>query len=1120
MNKAIKQNKIHRSFMTIVLCILFTMLCGLLTGCGGPAIQFAKSEVTMYVGDSQMLEYSLADEDADIEWSSSDSKIVSVRRGTVKANAEGSATIRASVGEEYAECVITVINRVVTISQETATIDLDSGNLSITLTATSSDGGTISWSTSDPEIATVSNGVVTATGEEIGDVIITASRGDAKASCLVSVIMPSRPADYYNLTKETNANVLANPGKWYYFADGSTGTDHSFVEEPLHQNSSISMILGNLNLANSRYFYLRYQPTFEVGQEFTMKFDLTISGDAKFRMYSGSGSTVRSITAKANTELSVSYLGVVSTSEPFSLRFSSCDDLQNGKATTMVLKNIKVELGNTGPVVEEVAKRSEKADLSEYQIETARNAEIVLDRGAWYYSADGEPNTDYSFVDKPSYKNGTATMSFNNIAGYSKENGKVTYQLRYQPDYEVGQYYKLTADVNLTAPGKISYGTKVSNNETYYYGLDYVEAGTQKIEFIGYVNSSFPFAVGITPNDPSAPIALNISNLIIEKTEKPAPDVNDVYNLNKRTNAEVVSNPGIWAFTAPSGALFNEDPSYNAGIITMDLQANNVDGIYQLRYQPDEEVGTPIKVEANVSLIGEGYFVFGNDKDANLKISKNLTPNEDGSYTISWIGEVYTTPIYFGLMSNDSYQSALKIVISNFTYTTEFEVENPDDGGDTPEGNIYELVKRTNSETCANPGVWAYTAPENATFNTNPIFADGVITFDLAANTVNGEYGLRYQPDLRVDSVYKVEANVSLTGNGYFLYGNDYKNSKDLTPNEDGTYTISWTGTVSTNPFYFILRSNDSFVTSLKLVVNQFTYEEIKTDDSNSYEILKKSNSEVCANPDVWGYTAPTGALFSETPSYDNGVITFALDANTPSGDYQLRFQPNLAIETSYKVSAKVTIEGNGYFLYGNDYKSSKQLTADENGVYNVNWTGVVSTTPYYFVVKSNDSFATPLKLTVLEFAYEGLQAESDNFYTLQKKTNSETCANPGVWAYTAPTGVLFSEDPTYNDGVITFALDANTPSGDYQLRYQPELDQGVSYTVSATVKFEGNVFFLYGNDYKNAKDLTPNEDGSYTISWTGTVSTTPFYFVVKTNDNFATPLKIIVSDFVITTAN
>ena len=129
MNKTIHQNKIHRSFVTVIICVLFTLLCGLLSGCGetSPAIQLSDSELTMYVGDSQMLKYTLADEDADVEWASSDTKIVSVRRGSIKANAEGTATVTATVGSYVAECLVTVLSREVTISQTTATIDLDSG---------------------------------------------------------------------------------------------------------------------------------------------------------------------------------------------------------------------------------------------------------------------------------------------------------------------------------------------------------------------------------------------------------------------------------------------------------------------------------------------------------------------------------------------------------------------------------------------------------------------------------------------------------------------------------------------------------------------------------------------------------------------------------------------------------------------------------------------------------------------------------------------------------------------------------------------------------------------------------------------------------------------------------
>ena len=41
----------------------------------------------------------------------------------------GSATITATVGSYVAECLITVLSREVTISQTTATIDLDSGTI-------------------------------------------------------------------------------------------------------------------------------------------------------------------------------------------------------------------------------------------------------------------------------------------------------------------------------------------------------------------------------------------------------------------------------------------------------------------------------------------------------------------------------------------------------------------------------------------------------------------------------------------------------------------------------------------------------------------------------------------------------------------------------------------------------------------------------------------------------------------------------------------------------------------------------------------------------------------------------------------------------------------------------
>ena len=156
---------VKRNIRFTVFAVLFAILSVfsvVLSACGNSAITLSENEITMYVSDSARLEYTAADEDAEVTWTSSNEDVVTVRRGTVLAKAVGEATVTASVEGGSDTCKITVLDRTVTISQQTATIDLDSDNLSVTLTAEASDGGAITWSTSDSALATVNNGVVTA----------------------------------------------------------------------------------------------------------------------------------------------------------------------------------------------------------------------------------------------------------------------------------------------------------------------------------------------------------------------------------------------------------------------------------------------------------------------------------------------------------------------------------------------------------------------------------------------------------------------------------------------------------------------------------------------------------------------------------------------------------------------------------------------------------------------------------------------------------------------------------------------------------------------------------------------------------------------------------------------
>ena len=125
-------------------------------------------------------------------WASSKMSVATVNQsGTVVAIAEGTSTITATAGGKMGSCVVTVSKGVVDVSS----INLDKTSASlkvgetVTLTATvkpdDATNKTVTWSTSDASVATVSDGVVTAI--KLGAATITAKAGDKEATCAITV---------------------------------------------------------------------------------------------------------------------------------------------------------------------------------------------------------------------------------------------------------------------------------------------------------------------------------------------------------------------------------------------------------------------------------------------------------------------------------------------------------------------------------------------------------------------------------------------------------------------------------------------------------------------------------------------------------------------------------------------------------------------------------------------------------------------------------------------------------------------------------------------------------------------------------------------------------------------
>lgn len=125
-----------------------------------------------------------------ITWKSSNTSVVNVSTtGTITAKGVGTATITATCGGRTATCTVTVVASCtsVSLSKSSYTLDL-SGTKTVTLTATITPSNTtdnVTWSSNNNNVATVSNGVVTAKAN--GSCTITVTCGGKSATCNVTV---------------------------------------------------------------------------------------------------------------------------------------------------------------------------------------------------------------------------------------------------------------------------------------------------------------------------------------------------------------------------------------------------------------------------------------------------------------------------------------------------------------------------------------------------------------------------------------------------------------------------------------------------------------------------------------------------------------------------------------------------------------------------------------------------------------------------------------------------------------------------------------------------------------------------------------------------------------------
>lgn len=152
-----------------------------------PSISLNTSTLRLYKGEKYLIGATVAPSGRTVKWTTSNSSVATVASdGRVTAVAAGTATITASIDGAQASCAVTVNNKSLSISS--SSVSLYKGQTT-RITASTAPSATVSWSSSNTSVATVSGGTITAKGA--GTCTITASANGLSANCTVKVTNPS-----------------------------------------------------------------------------------------------------------------------------------------------------------------------------------------------------------------------------------------------------------------------------------------------------------------------------------------------------------------------------------------------------------------------------------------------------------------------------------------------------------------------------------------------------------------------------------------------------------------------------------------------------------------------------------------------------------------------------------------------------------------------------------------------------------------------------------------------------------------------------------------------------------------------------------------------------------------
>jgi len=196
-------------------------------------ISLNKTSVTVLEGETAAVTATVTPSNASdksVTWSSADTSVATVSSGTIKGVAEGTTTITAKTSNNLTATVkVTVKENTnivkptgITVSPSSLTLTAgETGAMTATVTPSNATDKSVTWTTSNAAVATVSGGTVTAVGQGTATITATTSNGKT-ASATVTV-------EGKSVTYIENGVYFEKPSGWgnninIYIYDGASDT--------------------------------------------------------------------------------------------------------------------------------------------------------------------------------------------------------------------------------------------------------------------------------------------------------------------------------------------------------------------------------------------------------------------------------------------------------------------------------------------------------------------------------------------------------------------------------------------------------------------------------------------------------------------------------------------------------------------------------------------------------------------------------------------------------------------------------------------------------------------------------------------------------------------------------